>query len=202
GPRALGRGGGHEAELGEGVGVLFALAEVDCRCDGRRDQLGQAIRDLRGLWFTFDPLLAIAVILGILLLAAPVPVLANQQIGGASFVAVHMLGNQCPLFAGAVGLELRQAELLADVIAALDRIIAGEAVDHEAVGRVLVRPHRQRAIARRVAGSRAENLAANYFTLKRLRELAQSGEFIVASVSKLAYGLTVHLENSSSRPRR
>ena len=154
GRRALGRGSGHEAELDEGVGVLLALAEVDYRCDGRCNQLGQAIRDLRGRWFTFEPLLAIAVILGVLLLAAPVPVLANQQIGGASFVAVHMLGKQCPLFAGAVGLELRQAELLADVIAALDRIIAGEAVDHEAVGRALVRPHGQRAIAVRMPGAR------------------------------------------------
>jgi hypothetical protein len=45
-------------------------------------------------------------------------------------------------------------------------------------------------------------LAADYFAAKRLRELAEAGELIVASVSQLTYDLSVHLENSSPCPGR
>ena len=45
-------------------------------------------------------------------------------------------------------------------------------------------------------------MAADYFAAKRLRKLAEVEELIVASALQLAYGLTVHLENSSSRPGR
>jgi hypothetical protein len=41
--------------------------------------------------------------------------------------------------------------------------------------------------------TRTENLAADYFAAKRSRKFAETGEYIVASVSQLAYGLTVHL---------
>ena len=42
-------------------------------------------------------------------------------------------------------------------------------------------------------GTRTEDLAADYFAAERLRKLAEAGEFIIASVSQLAYGLIVHL---------
>jgi hypothetical protein len=51
-------------------------------------------------------------------------------------------------------------------------------------------------------GTRTENLAADYFAAKRLRELTEVDELIVASVSQLTYDLSVHLENSSSCPGR
>lgn len=60
----------------------------------------------------------------------------------------------------------------------------------------------ERAIARRMPGTRAENLAADYFPAEGSRELTEVEKLIVASVSQFAYDLSVHLENPSSCPRR
>ena len=44
---------GHEADLGEGVGILLALDKVDRRRGRGRDQFRQAIRNLRAIGLPF-----------------------------------------------------------------------------------------------------------------------------------------------------
>ena len=73
-------------------------------------------------------------------------------------------------------------------------MVAGVAVSDKSRWRVYRRPNGERAIARRMPGARTEYLVADYFAAKRLRELAEAEGLIVASVSRLAYGLIVHLE--------
>ena len=73
-------------------------------------------------------------------------------------------------------------------------MVAGVAVSDKSKWGLCRRPHRERAIARRVPGTRTENLAADYFAAKRLRELTEVDELIVASASQLTYDLSVHLK--------
>ena len=88
------------------------------------------------------------------------------------------------------------------VVSAAAPRVAGVAVRDESKWGLSRRSHGQRAIACRMPGARTQDLAADYFAAKRLRKFAKAGGYIVACVSQLAYGLTVHLENSSSYPRR
>ena len=128
---ALGSRRGHEADLGEGIGVLLAFDKVDqCRVWGC-DQLRQKIRNFRALGLAFRPAVAVPVILRELLFAGPIAALSDLQKPFAVLVAIDVLAEHAPLAAGLLlwlRLGLRQTELLADVIAAGFPVVARERV--------------------------------------------------------------------------
>jgi hypothetical protein len=68
------------------------------------------------------------------------------------------------------------------------------AVSDKAKWGVRRRPNGEGAIARRMSGTRTENLATDYFAAKRSRKFTEVERLIVASVSQLRYDFSVHLK--------
>jgi hypothetical protein len=58
-------------------------------------------------------------------------------------------------------------------------MVAGVAVGDKSKWGLCRRPNGERAIARRMPGTRTENLAADYFAAKRLRELTRSTSLLL-----------------------
>jgi hypothetical protein len=73
-------------------------------------------------------------------------------------------------------------------------MVAGVAVRDEPEWAQRGRLDGERAIRRRMSGTRAEHLPTDDFTTKRACEFAEAEGLIVTSVSRLACGLIVHLE--------
>ena len=94
---ALGGRRGHEADLGEGIGVFLALAEIDQGRDWGRDQLRQPIRDFRAIRLPLGPAVAVPVILRELLLARLVAALADLEKALAVLVEIDVLGEHVHL---------------------------------------------------------------------------------------------------------
>jgi hypothetical protein len=97
--------------------------------------------------------------------------LLSQDRGHDGLVDVGVGGA---LVTVAVGFPRGEAGLLAHVVAADDRIVAGEAVHHEAVGCSGVYPDRQRSVRGAVAGTRRQHLVVVDDAAERARQRLQA----------------------------
>ena len=141
---AFARGGSHEADLGEIVAILLAFADIGYGRPRCREEFRQPIRNPGARRLAFDPLCAVPVILRELLLAGAVAAFLDEKIRRPVLIAINVLGQHRPRGAGArlaillLRLERREPELRPDMVATEDRIVAGKAVDKEAIGGVPV----------------------------------------------------------------
>ena len=137
-------GGRHETDLGEIIAIFFAFADIGygrLRC---REEFRQPIRNPGARRLAFDPLCAVPVILRELLLAGAVAAFLDEKIRRPAPIVINVLSQHRPLGAGTrlaiflLRLERREPELRSDMVATEDRIVAGKAVDKEAIGGVPV----------------------------------------------------------------
>src|SRR5262245_24728159 len=156
---AAARGGRDKAELCEPIGILLAFNDVDWISRISREQFGQPIGKPRTFRGSLLPRRSGPVLLPEFLSSGAL----HPQIGGSVRVSIDV-GDDNRIPARAVlavaGLPLGQPKALADIVFALDRIIARERV-HDIARRVLVTQlDRQRSIFGPVSGSGSQDLVA------------------------------------------
>jgi hypothetical protein len=111
--------------------------------------------------------------LRILPLAVLVEAFADFEKALAALVVVDVLGNDGPRLPAAVllALTLRQSKFLPHMITAHDRVVAGKAVHHKAIGRGAIELDCKRAILGAVSRPGHERLAAADVAAKDVRDL-------------------------------
>ena len=169
----LGSRRGHEADLGEGIGVLLAFDKVDqCRLWGC-DQLRQAIWNLRAIRLALGPAAVFPVILRELLFAGRIPALSDLEVALAVVVVIDVFGEHGPRRLAGLRLRLgvRQTKLRADMIATIFPVVAREAVGHKAFAIRRVRFHRQATITGTVSRTRAKHFSALHVAPEQLGDL-------------------------------
>jgi hypothetical protein len=135
---ALARRGGHKADRGQAICILLAFDDVDGIIWALRE-LGQAVRDLRPWRLSLDPGVAIPVALPELFGVGSL----NSEIWGPVRLSVDVLGDYAAasprmvaissIGRTTIGFPFRHSAPLADVVFALDGIVAREAVNDDLI---------------------------------------------------------------------